>query len=259
MAETLEITMPAPSGYGAAELKEYINRFTVRAFVITISLSLLLLIQYALIKTLGTKKPLMMAPIARMSLTDIPPPSQTDEVQAPPPQQIINTGPAARAGIPLPVPEAMLKDNLQDFATMKDLGRASAEGGSGIDMGGFASNIDFDAKDVNVRVREEEPSPDEFIPVEKEPNFDYDRLMKLAKFPDIARRAGIEGKVQLRVLVYKDGKIKRDKIIIEYTDSELLNDAAVKAIVDYGQLIPAVQNGQPVQCWVSIPIIFKLR
>jgi protein TonB len=253
------VEMPAPSGYGAAELKKFINKFTVRGFLVTVGLLLIILLLYYLIGVVASSASSApkLAPIVKLRIEDIPPPQQTEDVPPPPPtQQIINTGPASRAGVPIPVPEALIKEELKDFAKMEELGRASAEGGEGLDLGGFASNIDFD-KDLKVQHKEVEPEPDEFIPVEKEPSMDYDRLQKLVNYPDIAKRAGVEGKVIVRALIGKDGKLR--KTIIEYSDSELLNDAAMKAVKEYGTFVPAIQNGQPITCWVNIPIIFRLR
>jgi periplasmic protein TonB len=254
------VAIPESSGYGAIELKHFINKNTVRGFIITTSILLLLFLIYFLtgvISDAANAAP-KLAPIVKLRLDELPPPeSQQEDAPPPPPsQQILNSGPASRAGTPVPVPDALIKEDLKEFATMDELGRASAEGGDGVDLGGFASNIDFQG-DVKVQVREAEPEPDEFIPVEKEPSLDYEKLKKSVIYPDIARRAGVEGKVIVRVLVSANGKVK--KTLIEYSDSELLNEAAVKAIIDYGTFTPAIQNGQPITCWVSIPITFQLR
>ena len=252
------IDMPQPSTYGAVELKYWIRRYTVKGFIITVSLVILFFLLYIGIGVIAqSSEKAKIAPIVKIKLEDLPPPQQNaDEAPPPPTQQIINTGPAARAGTPVPVPEAMIKEDLKDFATTEELARASAKGGTGDDAGGFASNIEWD-KDVNVDTREEEPPPDVFIPVEKEPVVDLEKLQEKIVYPDLARRAGIEGKVIVRVLIGKDGKVKKQ--LIEYTDSDLLTEAAKQAITKYGTFTPGIQNGQPVTCWVSIPIQFKLR
>ncbi len=255
------LTMPENPGYGAKELKEWIAKYTIRGFLITLAVLVLLLLLYfifGLTSDAGKQKKL--APIVSIGLENLPPPGATDEAAPPPPpsQQVINTGPAARAGKPVPVPAADIAEDLKEFATMEELGRASSEGGEGLDLGGFADNIDFD-KDANVDVKqiEEEPAPDEFIPVEKEPQVDLKKLQKMVEYPDMARRAGIEGRVIVKVLVGKQGEVR--KTLIQYTDSELLNEAALKAINEYGTFTPAIQNDRPVMCWVSIPIQFRLR
>lgn len=254
---------PKPSGYGYWEMKDIIRKFTWRSFFITIALMVFLLIfNFVFNKVSESNKTApKVAPIVRLSIEQLPPPSTEDQAEAAPPppsQQVINTGPAARAGTPVAVPDAQITPDMQDFATIDVMSRASAEGGDGLDLGGFSSNIDFEGKgNVDVKVREEEPAPDDFIPVEKEPDVDLAKLQKLVEYPDMARRAGVEGKVILRVLV--DAKGRATKTLVEASDNELLNEAAVNAIRKYGTFTPAIQNGEPIMCWVSIPIRFKLR
>lgn len=260
MTNDYAIKIPAPSKYGAVELKKFINKFTLRGFLFSLGFFALLILLYVVsvkITTTTAKAP-MFAPIARGELMDIS--QQTDDVSdipPPPTQTIVNSGPAARAGTPVPVPDAEITDDIKDFANVDELTRASSEGGEGIDLGGFASNVDFNAKeDVNVKVREKEPGIDEFIPVEKEPFIDLNELQKKIKYPEIARRAGIEGKVEIRVLVGKNGKPKKYRI--ERTDNEQLNKAAIDAVMS-SVYTPAVQNNKPVQCWLTIPVNFRLR
>lgn len=247
--------------YGAKELKVFINKFTYRGFITTAIIFLLLFLLYFVYVKVESARPKkkQLAPIAKMDIMDLPPQEQATDAPPPPPEQIINTGPAARAGIPVPVPDAQITPDMQEFATIDVMSRASAEGGSGIDLGGFASNIDFDktTTKVDVKVKEKEPEPDEFIPVEKEPGVDYARLQSLVVYPDLAKRAGIEGRVTIRVLIDKDGSVR--KYFIEDSDNSLLNEAAENAIKAYGKFKPAIQNQEPIMCWISIPIQFKLR
>jgi protein TonB len=114
---------------------------------------------------------------------------------------------------------------------------------------------------LNVQ-KEEEPSPDEFIVTDQDYNEVVSRvlgdLQRRVVYPEMARRAGVEGRVSVKVLIGKDGRPKPGRTIIEETASELLNPAAVKAIM--AQVFPpATQNGQPVEVWVVIPIVFRLR
>jgi protein TonB len=140
---------------------------------------------------------------------------------------------------------------MKDFANVDEVSRASSTGGDGTDQGFLGL-----AKDVEVEVREDEPSAYDFVPVEKEPYIDIKELQRKVVYPELAKRAGIEGKVNIRVLVGKNGVPKKN--LIESTDSELLNDAAVKAVMS-SVFTPAIQNNQPIDCWVSIPIVFRLR
>ncbi|HID95069.1 MAG TPA: energy transducer TonB [Candidatus Latescibacteria bacterium] len=98
------------------------------------------------------------------------------------------------------------------------------------------------------------------------------RLVKSIKpeYPEVARRAGIEGMVILHLLVGKDGRVRKVLVIkapgekIEISkDPEECEDragfikAAVEAVWQF-EFTPALQNGRPVRVWVSLPVKFVL-
>ncbi len=257
MSTSVTVNMPKQPEYGAVELKEWIRKHTYKGFIYTVALvALIFILYFAMMKIQEIDSELPpMAPIAKMTLTNLQQQSNMEELPPPPATQIINTGPAARAGTPVAVPDALIKPDM-DFATVEVQSRASAEGGTGEDLGGFAPNINFDLeKKIEVKTREVEPAPDQFIPVEVIPKLDYAKLQRDIIYPEMAKRAGIEGRVVVRVLVSKEGKPV--KTIIEASDSDMLNKAAEDAVKK--QIFsPGIQNGQPVMVWVSIPINFKL-
>jgi TonB family protein len=159
------------------------------------------------------------------------------------------------------VDDELLEDEIVEFATLDKLGRASASGGEVIDDGLLSSGIEFqdqpEATEVLEIAKEIEPDPTDFIAVEKEPGVDLKKLQNMVVYPNLARRANVEGLVILRVLVAKTGHVKR--ILIEYSENELLNQAAIEAVNNYGKFTPAIQNNESIMCWVNIPIRFKLR
>jgi protein TonB len=134
----------------------------------------------------------------------------------------------------------------------------ATEGGTG---GGFGPsdggeglgtvNID---QPVNITA-EAEPDPDDFIPDATEPSVDWVALQKKTVYPEIARKNGIEGKVVVRALIDKTGK--PSKYRIDYSDNKLLDANAVDAVMSM-QFTPGVQNGVPIPCWVSVPVVFQL-
>lgn len=262
-APIVPVQLPEPSGYGAYELKKIINKYTLRSFYITIIIMAVLIGAYLILVTESEEEvELIMPPPMSTTLTDIPDEEVTKEdlIEAPP-EQMINTGPAAAAGKPVAVPDAELPDDTPEYASFEEIDRASAEGGTGEDLGGFSSNIDFSEKPedskVEVKVKEEYPEPDAFIPVEKEPGLDLVSLQKLIVYPDLAKRSGVEGKVFVRALINKRGKLV--KAFVEKSDNQLLNEAALDAVKKYKGYTAAIQNKQPVDCWVTIPISFVLR
>jgi len=252
--------IPLPSLYGAAELKFFIRRNTYRGALITLLLLLVLVILNIVIDTVQKASSVqLVAPVTKISLEDLPPSDAESTDIAPPPDVVINTGPAARAGNPVPVPDAMIAPDVKDFATMDVVDRASSVGGGEEDLGGFSSEIDWN-KSADVKttgLKEEIPPETEFIPVEVDPKFDLARLQSLVKYPDMARKAGIEGTVRVNAYVSKTGKI--EKVSIAHSDNKALDEAALEAVRSYGNATPAIMNKEPVSCWVTVPITFKLK
>ncbi len=234
--------------YGATELKQYIPQATFRGFTVAMVSVSLILGGYAGFIASNSLSKVKGPVINKMKLTQLPPPPAQTEVVPPPP---VAPGPASRAGTPVPVPDALIAPDVKDFANVDEISRASTVGGSGEDSGflGLAS-------EVSEEVRETEPNAYEFMAVDKEPYIDISELQKRIVYPDIARRAGIEGTVNIRVLVDKKGNPK--KYIIESTDSDLLNKAASEAVMS-SRFTPAIQGNTPLDCWISIPINFRMK
>lgn len=257
-------TLTSPLKYGALELKEIIARNTKKAFVYTISLLLLLALfsfTYRLIYDLIFPPPnVVKVKGIRVSIVDLPPPQLVDQPPPPPPpttMPLAAGGPASRAGIPVPVPDAMLAPDAKDFASVDEIARASAEGGSGEDMGGFADGLGVDPNaNIQIATREEDPGIDDFVYAEEQPKFDFAELQSRVKYPDIARERSIQGKVVVRVLIDKDGSIA--KYVVVESAHKLLEPEAVKAVLAT-TFTPAKQNGQPTKIWISIPVNFRIR
>lgn len=252
----IAIEIPQRSDYGAVEIKAYINKSTIRGFLVALSILLLILIAYFAKDFVGSTKPKMKAPIVKIDVVDIPPP--TDEVEAaPPPEvQVVNNS-VARAGTPNPVPDSEILADAPDYASMMDQSVSDAKGGGAGNLDLTTFNFDEGNNNSNVQVREQEADPDDFVAVEKEVGFSYDDLQKIVEYPETARRAGIEGQVIVQAYIGKDGKVKKTQI--KHSDNKYLNEAAEGAVKRFDAFTPAIQNKQPVAVWISIPIKFKIK
>ena len=95
-----------------------------------------------------------------------------------------------------------------------------------------------------------------FVPVEKMPTF---RRQVKPRYPEYARRAGIEGKVFVSVLISGRGKpIKAQIMKREPEDRTVFDQAAIDAVMK-SRYTPGIQNGRPVKVWLTLPIRFTLR
>jgi protein TonB len=73
-------------------------------------------------------------------------------------------------------------------------------------------------------------------------------------YPDLARRAGIEGAVRLAVVIAKDGRIAHIQV---NTGHPLLIPAALEAVRQW-QYQPTLLNGQPVEVRTDLELNFVL-
>jgi protein TonB len=85
----------------------------------------------------------------------------------------------------------------------------------------------------------------------------FTAIQKNLRYPEIARKAGIEGRVIVQVLVSEKGVVEDTRIMKSLGHSGC-DEAAVKAIKSV-KWKPALQRDKPVKVWVAIPVIFRLK
>jgi TonB family protein len=76
-------------------------------------------------------------------------------------------------------------------------------------------------------------------------------------YPDEARRQGMEGTVQVRVLVDRNGRVE-DVAVQRPSGSQLLDSAAVRTAMTF-VFSPAMLGDVAQKTWVLVPIEFKFR
>jgi len=76
-------------------------------------------------------------------------------------------------------------------------------------------------------------------------------------YPEIARKAGVEGRVYVNVLIDEKGNVI-DTRILKSLGNNGCDEAAVAAIKSV-KWKPAKQRDKPVKVWVGIPVVFKLK
>jgi protein TonB len=104
---------------------------------------------------------------------------------------------------------------------------------------------------------EEDPDPNKFILLEVKPSpTNLDAIKKRLVYPTLCREAGIEGKVYVRMLVNKNGRV--EKTMIQKSPHPLLSEECLRHI-DSLQFNPGIQGGKPVKVWISIPFEFQLK
>lgn len=229
--------------YGAIELKRVYQKYWTIGLSISVAIHLVLVSSYYLVGLFSEEEPPMVN-VRIMKYSDLGPPPSITSANMPPP--IAVSAPTAKptVGAPVPVPDAEVSAE-QTMATQTEMSQTVApmiEGTSG------DGNVEIQQ---DIRIDEDAP-PADFVPVEKEPV----AIKKVEpKYPDLAMRAGLEGKVWVKIWVDKEGKAKQ--VVILKSDAEIFNEPAVEAAKQW-VFTPAYMNNGPVAVWVSIPFRFKL-
>jgi TonB family protein len=111
----------------------------------------------------------------------------------------------------------------------------------------IAFKLDMDSSE-----KEKMPGMNEFTKVDK-----YPELVHAEKpvYPEEAKKNKIEGKVYVKVLVDKDGSVK--KTVIIKSDNEIFNQPAIDATMK-STFTPALLNKEPLAVWVVLPYRFTL-
>lgn len=76
-------------------------------------------------------------------------------------------------------------------------------------------------------------------------------------YPEEAAEKGIQGRVLIRFVVEKDGRLTNFEVI--ETPDPLLSDEALRVLKQMPQWIPAKNKGKDVRCRYSMPIQFRLN
>ena len=127
----------------------------------------------------------------------------------------------------------------QTVATQKELKQAIQTQGSGSGSG-------------SASLGDEVPM---FVPCEKMPGF-LDQ--KKPAYPEMARIAGITGKVFVSVLIGEDGRAIKAKVMKRIPpDCDVFDAVAIKSVME-SRYYPGIQNGSPIKVWFTVPIRFQL-
>jgi len=197
-------------------------------------------LQSGLIAVLVTLIVLFRAPLSQGELADFTPPEQeiveveeiiqTEQVETPPPPP--------RPPVPVEVPnDEIIEDEIIGFD--------------------FELNMDGPLALPPPPAAEEE-EPEIFIVVERmpEPNGGMEAIYRRLKYPEIARKAGIEGRVVLQFIVDERGNVVNPTVIRGIGGG--CDEAAIEAIKGV-RFTPGMQRGRPVKVQFQLPIVFRLQ
>lgn len=105
----------------------------------------------------------------------------------------------------------------------------------------------------------DEESATIFVPYDEPPQpiGGFAAIQSKLQYPEIARKAGVEGRVMVHVQIDENGNVSNTKILVSLGNNGC-DEAAVQAIRSV-KWKPAMQRDRPVKVWVAIPVVFKLK
>ena len=154
---------------------------------------------------------------------------QTKQIETPPPPP--------RPPVPVEVPnDEILEDEIIDLDTELDLD----------------GPLDLPPPPP----KSEETQDDFFVVVEQMPQLigGLASLQKKVKYPEMARRAAIEGRVTIQFIVNEKGRVENPKVIRGIGGG--CDEEALKAVMT-ARFKPGMQRGRPVRVQYSLPIVFR--
>jgi len=152
----------------------------------------------------------------------------------------------ATIGIPVPVPGTEFNPE----ATIPTQTEMNTSTGTENGIEGGTGTVISDGTSIDG----EEIAPEIFNPgIEKYPVPVYNPP---PKYPEIARRAGVEGTVHIKMWVTKEGKVKQAEIV--KSTSNIFDQDAMDA-ARLWKFTPAIMNNGPVSVWVTVPFKFRLN
>jgi protein TonB len=225
-------------GYGAPELKAC----ATQSMAVGATGSALLMVTAALATLLVLHAVSGLAPpLTRIVITvdpEVRPPSIHDVPipRAPAPKPV---APPAD-GIVVPTPEDLAVPG-RTLPTRDELSRDARPATPG-DDGGIV---------ISRPPEPELPKVNDYVYYEDPP-----KVLKavMPAYPEIAKQAGLEGLVTLKLLVGTDGRVLG---VVVLDGMPVLNEAAIQAARQY-LFQPALSSGRPVAVWVAVPFRFRL-
>jgi protein TonB len=233
--------------YGAVELKHLEHRYMAVGLGVSVAIHLCFIAGYILKGVVFYDRPPFLPP---NSQHPFPGPRQIEvfpNLINPTTPQIPRGSPKHVGGKyakPVPVP---LDPTVEDSLLFRpgDTGPGGDPGPGGIPGNGEGPYVGSGPID--------EEQPPDFRPVERVPVV-ITRVEPV--YPELAIKAGLEGKVWVRIWVDREGKAHKAEVL--KSSAEIFNDSALAAAMQF-VFVPAYMNEGPVAVWVSIPFTFKFR
>jgi len=247
--------------YGASELKKLHQGYTLKGFILAVTIHFVLIAAYMVFAYINESKakdiPKNTKEVINIVEIDVPP-SLNEEIPPVKQEEVVKQTKDLSALEPKPVKKDIADD--VKLKTQNELdnitGNVSREGDSLIastdNTGKIDDKIDTKIKDIKEPVKDIYNSYE----VEKVPEcINLAQVKASMEYPELAVETGMEGKVTVKVLVGPDGNVIK---LGSITGPEVFYDEVKDKSRDL-QFTAGLQNNNPVKVWVTVPFNFKLK
>lgn len=244
--------------YGAYVLRKDNSRRHLKALIIGVILFVAIVMGPSFIESIMPKRVDKDLTVRSLSVIQLEKPNEADNVikEVAPPPPVRNT---IRFTPPVIRPDEEISDDAEEPKLQKDvIEEKSAIGTVDFDKG--TDDVAAPIATTNV-VTEEEEAP--FTIVEQMPQFPGGEpallkyLNNSIKYPVIATENGIQGKVYIRFVVGKDGKVSKVEVVRGVDPS--IDNEAVRVVKSMPAWSPGRQGGREVSVSYTLPINFVLK
>lgn len=248
--------------YGAPELKKLYQKYVTRGLVIAVLAHGLLIGSYVgamyMEREKANEEKALQDKVFNINDLDMPPP--IDEVPIEAPKDLALKDLSALAPEPvakkLVTEEVKLKSQKELEEVKLPVASTGTDDPSKVNPNAVVGKIE--EKKVEEKVEKKEEKKKEVFQqfeVEKAPvAVNLGSVKGSMRYPEIARQSGIEGRVVAKVLVGTDGSVIK---VGGISGPEVFHDEVADKVMNL-QFDPAMQGGQKVKCWVSVPFSFTL-
>ena len=257
--------------FGAYKMRQASDGRHNKAFIIVvIALVVISAIIFSVVKVqeeIAKRELMAQAQQAEMAQMDMDEPEEIEEVEEieievpdTPPEEILNQQKMTEIAI---VPDDQVSEE-DEVKSQTDLEQNTAIAGA-LDFDDGTDDISKITEQKVEIIREkpkEEKKEQVFRHVEQMPEFPGGEaaLMKYIndniRYPVMAIENGVQGRVTVQFVVTKDGSVG-NVTVLRGVDRNL-DEEAVRVCKTLPKFIPGKQNGQPVNVWFTLPIIFNL-
>lgn len=255
--------------YGLPEMKKFYKKFLSRGLILAVILHAFLISAYILsiyLEMRAAEKELQIKRNIELQDLQSQENKSDQEDQAPPPEIEPQKIEALKDLASLtPEPVAKEKADLETIKKVEETEKikafVSSEGTENFDPTKETGKVKVEERVVEEKIKKEENKDN--IKTKTYQQFEVDKApvaVNLAqvqgsmRYPEIARSSGIEGKVTVKVLVGPDGSVIS---VGGFSGPDVFRSEVSDKVMNL-QFTPALQQGSPVKCWVSVPFNFKL-